>query len=339
MSILTARSVEKIRRKILKEQALYEKQYREKNSAELLEGGSGTNAPIVLFVYNRPWHTRRTVEALRKNALARKSDLFIFSDAAKSEVDAESVAEVRAFIWQIDGFKTLSIVERDANLGLAKSIINGVTTVVNQFGCVIVIEDDLVTSPYFLQFMNDGLCIYEKEENVASIHGYVYPIVGLPETFFLMGADCWGWATWKDRWAMFEPDGEKLLNELKRRDVTRRFDFNGVYPFTLMLANQISGNNDSWAIRWHASAFIKGKFTLYPGRTLVQNIGLDGSGTHCGKTGAFPVDLETVPVRVEPIPVVETDSNFYKFEQYLKSVRPGFFVRTIIAMRDALRSV
>lgn len=293
-------------------------------------------APIALFTFKRPEHTRRTLESLAQNPAFSASPLFIYCDGARNATEADQVESTRELVraWP---HSNKTIIERDRNWGLAKNIIDGVTKVVNEYGRVIVLEDDLVTSPYFLQFMNDGLRVYEKMDDVASIHGYVYPIDGLPETFFLRGADCWGWATWKDRWALFEPDGVKLLDELKRRRLTRRFDFNGNYPFTRMLANQIAGKNDSWAIRWHASAFLKGKFTLYPGKSLAQNIGVDGSGTHCGGTDKFTTVVATIPVRIEPIPVEESGEAFSAFERYLKSVRTGFVARVRRAMRDVLR--
>ncbi|HRU00618.1 MAG TPA: glycosyltransferase, partial [Victivallales bacterium] len=194
-------------------------------------------APIALFVYNRPWHTRQTVTALQNNELAAESELVVFSDGPKVEKNKEKtknneekVKEVRDYIKSINGFKTVKIIERTQNLGLANSIISGVTEIVNQYGKIIVLEDDLVTSPHFLRFMNEALDLYEKEEDVISIHGYVYPIPDLPETFFLKGADCWGWATWKRGWDLFEPDGKKLLRELKEKKLLKRFDFNGTYP-------------------------------------------------------------------------------------------------------------
>ena len=277
-------------------------------------------SPITLFVYNRPEHTRRTVEALKQNKLAKESNLIIFSDAPRSQAQAEKVCEVRAYIRQIDGFNSVTVIERETNFGLARSIIDGVTSVVNQHGRVIVLEDDLVTSPYFLQYMNDGLMVYEDNDDVASIHGYVYPIDSLPETFFMRGADCWGWATWKNKWAMFEPNGAKLLDELKRKKLTKRFDFNGTYGFTQMLVDQIAGNNDSWAIRWHASAFLKNKYTLYPGKSLVLNIGNDGSGEHSGVTDLFFSEIQMAPVKIVPIAVVESEKSFKAFEKFFKNM-------------------
>lgn len=296
-------------------------------------------APIALFVYNRPWHTRQTVEALIRNTFAKESALYIFSDAPANDAAMPGVNQVRDYLKTISGFKAITIIERKQNFGLAKSIISGVTEVVNKHDKIVVLEDDLVTSPYFLKFMNDGLCVYEHLDDVASIHGYVYPIDGLPETFFLRGADCWGWGTWKDRWTLFESDGTKLMAELNLRNLTRRFDFNGTYPFARMLAKQIAGKNDSWAIRWHASAFLKDKFTLYLGRSLVQNIGVDGSGTHCGGMDEFTTVMAAVPVRVEPIPVEESKEAFLAFERYFKSLRTGLVGIARRAMRDILRRI
>jgi hypothetical protein len=286
-------------------------------------------SPIALFVYNRLTHTRQTVEALQNNTLASQSDLIIFSDAPKIDAQAKAINKVRQYIYQIDGFKSVTIVERKTNFGLAKSIIDGVTSAVNQYGRVIVLEDDMVTSPYFLQYMNDGLNIYDKYENVASIHGYVYPIENLPETFFLRGADCWGWATWKDKWTMFEPDGVKLLNELKRRNLTNRFDFNGTYGFTQMLVDQIAGKNNSWAVRWHASAFLNNKYTLYPGKSLVLNIGNDGSGTHCGITEEFSSDLCNKITYVSSISVEDNQQALLAIECYFRKQKNGFVIRFI----------
>jgi hypothetical protein len=249
-------------------------------------------APVVLFVYNRPWHTQQTIEALQKNSLAAVSELFIYSDAPKSDDAIEQVNAVREYIKSIHGFKTVTIIDRQTNYGLANSIIDGVTTIVNQFGKVIVLEDDLVTSPYFLSYVNDGLSLYENDENVASIHGYIYPIDNLPETFFIRGADCWGWATWKRAWDTFEPNGQGLLEKLTSRKLQKEADFNGSYNYTKMLQDQISGRNDSWAVRWYMSAFLEGMLTLYPGKSYVENIGNDGSGTHCSTSNMFSQEVD-----------------------------------------------
>ncbi|HEY9074495.1 MAG TPA: glycosyltransferase, partial [Desulfobaccales bacterium] len=196
-------------------------------------------APIALFVYNRPWHTRQTVESLQQNDPARDSDLFIFADGPKNPGLDPAVLQVREYIRGITGFKSVTLIEREQNLGLAQSLIEGVTRVCGNRGRVIVLEDDMVLSPYFLAYMNQGLDEYAQENRVISIHGYIFPHKGpLPETFFLRGADCWGWATWQRGWSLFEPDGAKLLADLRRRRLTRAFDFNGAYGYTAMLHKQ-----------------------------------------------------------------------------------------------------
>ena len=279
-------------------------------------------APIVLFTYNRSWHTRRTIEALQKNHLANESVIFIFSDGPKTEEDEPKVEEVRKFLKTIQGFKQIEIIEREKNWGLAKNIIDGVTKVVNEYGTIIVLEDDLVTSPYFLTYMNKALEMYQHEEKVASISGYVYPLPHpekLPETFFIRGADCWGWATWKRAWQYFEPDGKKLLALLNKRKECRLFDFNGSYPYTRMLKDQIKGKNNSWAIRWYASTFLNNMLTLYPRKSLVRNIGLDDSGTHCSTIDVFDGEVFHEIV-LEKIPVVENKDARLQFEIYLRNV-------------------
>ena len=283
-------------------------------------------APIVLFVYNRPDHTKQTIEALQKNELAKDSELFIYSDAAKIETAQQKVNKVREYIKSVDGFKKITIIEREKNWGLANSIIDGVTKIVNEYGKIIVLEDDLVTSPYFLKFMNEALEMYKDESKVASIHGYVYPIDGLPETFFIRGADCWGWATWKNKWSIFERVGQKLLDELKSKNLQKEADFNGSYSYTTMLKGQICGENNSWAVRWYMSAFLRNMLTLYPGQSYVQNIGFDQQGTHCGESDIFNINLNTKFV-FNKIKVNENLEARKKIELFLKKTKPSIFQR------------
>jgi len=276
-------------------------------------------APIALFTYNRPNHTRRTLEALKANPLAAESDLFLFSDGPKKEADLAKVLATRELLKSVTGFKSVTLSFQEQNRGLANSIISGVTEVVNRFGSVVVLEDDLVTSPGFLRYMNDGLESYKTDERVISIHGYVYPTrEPLPETFFLKGADCWGWATWKRGWDLFEPDGKKLQGDLKSAGLNDRFDFGGAYPYTGMLEDQIGGRNDSWAVRWYASALLHDKFTLYPGRSLVSNIGTDGGGSHMGKTDSFDVGDLAAEIRIQSIPVKDNLQAYLAFAEFFR---------------------
>jgi hypothetical protein len=299
------------------------------------------SAPVALFVYNRPGHTRQTVEALLANTLASQTRLYVFSDAPRNDAASPGVAEVRSYIRGIAGFKTVTIIERETNFGLARSIIDGVTRLCKECGSVIVVEDDLVTSPYFLKFMNEGLDLYERDERVISIHGYVYPVIKtLPETFFLRGADCWGWATWKRGWDLFEPDGQLLLRELSMRKLTHRFDFDGAHPYVRMLKNQIKGKNNSWAIRWYASAFLKNKFTLYPGRSLVHNIGTDNSGAHCSTTTVFSGEVADSPIMIAPISVEENEyarQQIIKFHRAARRLTPRRVLRKLASMVQRAR--
>ena len=245
-------------------------------------------APIVLFAFNRPEHLKRTVESLASNVFAKESDLVVFCDGPRTEAEQATTNLVRQYARTILGFNSLVVVDRDRNWGLAPSVIEGVSQIVRKYGRVIVLEDDMITNRDFLSYMNGCLELYKNEDKVISISGYIYPVAAaLPETFFLRGADCWGWATWKRGWDLFDADGLNLLTTIKARQLQCEFNFNNSYPYVNMLERQVLGKNSSWAIRWYASAFIKDKLTLYPGKSLVQNIGMDGTGTHCSETTHF----------------------------------------------------
>jgi len=239
-------------------------------------------APIVLFVYNRPWHTQQTVEALQKNELASKSELFIYSDDAKNFEARISVDEVRAYIDNIDGFKKVTVIKREKNWGLADSIIDGVTKIVNEYGKIIVLEDDLVTSPYFLRFMNEVLEKYEFEEDVYSVTGYSFSndVADIDDTYFLKLTSSWSWGTWKDKWKDFTYDNAIFSKCLERKEA---FNYDASYNYVGMVDDQLNRRINSWAIYWYASVFLKNGLTLYPAFSLIENIGFDGSGTHCSK--------------------------------------------------------
>lgn len=281
------------------------------------------NAPITLFVYSRPDHTRATIEALRANQLAQSSDLIIYADAARSAEKQAAVQEVRDILQTVDGFRSVTIHHRLHNYGLANSIIQGVTEVLENHDRIIVVEDDMVTSPYFLTYMNEALERFAEEEQVISIHGYVYPVQqALPEAFFLRGADCWGWATWRRGWALFNPNGQELFEQLKQRRLLKAFDYNGRYGYSKMLEGQIQGLNDSWAVRWHASAFLADKLTLYPGRSLVHNIGNDASGTHCGGSSTFDSYLASSPIQLSDLAITPSLQGYQSFENFFRESQP-----------------
>lgn len=240
-------------------------------------------SPVVLFVYNRPEHTRRTIDALRKNELADQTDLIIFSDAAKNIEEIVFVNEVRDYIETVSGFNSLRIVKRNENYGLAKSIIQGVTEIVNEYGRVIVLEDDIVTSPAFLQFMNQALHFYQNIKEVWHISGWNYPIdpKGLGDTFFWRVMNCWGWATWSDRWVHFEKNPEKLITKWTCKE-KYHFDLDGSGVFWNQIEANSTGKINTWAIFWYATIYERAGLCLNPSVSYVENIGHDGSGINCG---------------------------------------------------------
>lgn len=297
-----------------------------------------TTAPILLFTYNRLQHTQRCLEALLKNTLAADSELFVYADAAKDEAGKEAVEEVRRYIHSLQGFRTITIIERDENWGLARNIIDGVTTQIKRYGKVIVLEDDLVVAPYFLQFMNDALEIYKDEPKVGHIQACDFTQdASLPDTFLIKWTGSWGWATWERAWKHFNPNGKELLHELEARKLSYTFDFNGKYGFTRMLRRQIAGKNNSWAIRWNASLFIKDILSLNVGRSLVQNEGFDGSGTNCGGGGLYASNLHLAPLPVQKIsPIVENQEARQAFVRYYARTN-SFWAKAIRRIRRTLK--
>ena len=287
-------------------------------------------APIVVFTYNRPEHTLRTLNALLINPLANESDIIIYSDSARTANHNKAVDEVRSYLSDLTGFRSIKVIHRDENFGLAESIIQGVTEVLQRSEKVIVLEDDMVVSPYFLEYMNEALEKFFDDDRVISVHGYVYPVkIELPEAFFLTGADCWGWATWRRGWDLFNSEGKYLLDELVRRHLIQEFDYNGAYPFLSMLKDQIKGANDSWAIRWHASAFLAGKLTLYPGRSLVHNIGTDSSGTHCGDSDNMDAKLSETKIKLNNIAVESSPTGREAFENFFRQSQKRLLQRLL----------
>ena len=297
-------------------------------------------APVTLFTYSRLDHTRRTVEALRLNLGSWDTDLIVYSDAPRTSDKAQAVAAVREYLKTITGFRSVTIHTRPYNYGLAKSIIEGVTEVLSLYERIIVLEDDMVTSPHFLRYMNEALDRYTDDERVISVHGYVYPVQDtLPEAFFLRGADCWGWATWRRGWALFNPAGQALQDELSRRNLINAFDFNGAYGYSQMLESQIKGTNDSWAIRWYASAYLADKLTLYPGRSLVRNIGNDFSGTHCDNNSTHDVVLSSTPINLAVVEVKHSELVFSAFECFFLGSKRTLFSRVKHRCKYALSKV
>ena len=248
-------------------------------------------APIIVFSYNRPDHLHRTLEALSRNELAERSDLFIFCDGPKkdaSEKQLELISENRKIAHRISGFKSIRILEREGNFGLARSIIEGVTTVINQYGKTIVLEDDLLTSPFFLKYMNSALDFYENYAGVMSVSANRPPMdkMEIPsdyeyDVFACLRSYSTGWATWKDRWDRVDWSLHYLEDFLKHPEQIKAFNRCGD-DMTDMLIDQRDGRIDSWAVRFGFAHFKEHCVAILPCIPYVDNIGFDGTGRHSG---------------------------------------------------------
>ena len=277
-------------------------------------------APIVIFVYRR--EIGRLIKTLKSDPLAAQSDLIVFSDGPRDDSDAEDVTRVRASLQNIDGFKSIRVVSSTHNKGLAASIIDGVTEVIDQYGKIIVLEDDLVVSKDFLQYMNDALAYFENDARVWSVSGYGANLPDLGQythdIYLAPRANSWGWATWKDRWD--KTDWEVLGFDALRQDKQLQTAFNrGGNDLYRMLDLQMNGRIDSWAIRWSYSQFKYGMYTVFPVVSKVANEGFaDGRGAHNNDTAALKwhVDLRTKssvvfePVEVNAV-VLEAFKKYY----------------------------
>lgn len=279
-------------------------------------------SPILLFSYIRLWHLKQTVEALRRNYLAKESELFIFSDGAKNKNDAKKVKEVRDYISSINGFKKISIILRPHHLGLANSIISGVSEIIKKYKKVIIVEDDLVSTPNFLTFMNKALEIYESDKRIFSVTGFTYPNI-IPQTYgkpvyLAYRASSWGWGTWRDRWKKVDwqvKDYEKFIADDNARNKFAR----GGEDLFAMLDYQMKGYIDSWAIRWCYTHYKYDAYCLYPTVSKIKNIGLDRSGTHKTKLH-LDITLDRSKIKSISLPKHITPNReiLQNFSQYFK---------------------
>jgi len=296
-------------------------------------------APIALFVYNRPQHTERTIKFLQQNELAAESRLFIFSDGAKTTADQDKVAQVREFIKGVDGFKSVEIVESKTNMGLANSVISGVTKLTANYGQVIVFEDDLISSPYTLTYFNEALNRYREEEKVMHIGAYMYALKdeNLAQSFFYRAATSWGWATWERAWQHFEPNIDILL---KQFDSAKKhaFSIENTMNFWKQMQDFKNGKNNSWAIRWYASIFLKGGLTLNPSQSLVNNIGHDGTGIHSGLSDIYNVIINPQPITQFPTTLIEDEKAYTAIKHFLANRKGSLWTRVKRYIKGKLKA-
>ena len=280
-------------------------------------------APILFFTYKRPDHTRQALQSLAQNEGAQESELFIFCDAPKRAEDEEAVRQVREVIRTQQWCGKVHIIERKTNMGCANSIISGVTEICEKYGRVIVLEDDLVLSPFFLDYMNRALDLYEDNPQVMQISGHMFPVNLDVETdaVFMPCITSWGWATWQRSWKYFDPGMSGYAQLKSNKKLRYKFDLNGSYPYFKMLEEQIDGKIDAWCIRWYLSTFLLGGLTLCPTQSLVSNIGFDGSGTHCGKASNLDGNISNAQLNYFPNSATENITASNKLFEYFRSIR------------------
>ncbi len=263
-------------------------------------------SPIVLFTYNRPLHTAQVIKSLLMNSEAPSSDIIIYSDAPKKKEHEDDVKKTRSIIESVSGFRTISVVMRDRNIGLAGNIIEGVTKTVKEYGKAIVLEDDIVVSEYFLDYMNKALDKYRDEKKVWHISGWNYPISthGLPELYFMRKMSCWGWATWSDRWEHFKKNPDEL-NSTWNKSKKRRFNIDGYYNFWSQIDANNKGLLNTWAIFWYATIFENKGLCLNPSLSYSTNIGTDGTGEHKFNDNDYKTEINHNKVIVFPSEIKE----------------------------------
>ncbi len=278
-------------------------------------------APVAVFSYKRKDHLIKTIEALGENIYADQTDVYVFSDEGENEDDKRKVCEVREYLHSVSIFRSLTVIEREINYGLRKNIEDGVSRVVSEYGKIIVLEDDLVTSRFFLKYMNDALNKYNDNDAVMEISGYSVPAEHekCEETAFLHFADCWGWATWKRAWEKYDRNPDALVKRFTLGDIYR-FNLDGRANFWNQVLENKRGNLNTWAIFWQTTIYLNDGLMLYPTRSLVKNIGVDGSGDHKAESSVYDTDIYDQEITAFP-DVIEEDKNVRRIVgDYFKSV-------------------
>ena len=289
--------------------------------------------PIIIFTYNRIDHLDTLIRSLKKNSLFINSKVIVFSDGPKDEIDKKKIEKIRIFLKKTLQQHKPEIIERDVNLGLSRNVIGGITQAFKTYDQLIILEDDLEVSPFFLNYMNDALNMYKNVDSVASISGYMYPIEPSKfsnDFFFLNLIESWGWGTWKRAWKKFEIDSSKLLKEIDTRELVNDFNLSSGISYYKMLKDNIKGANDSWAIRWYASTFLKNMNTLFPNKSFVRNSGMDNSGENCNYTSVYDTSINLEYKNIKKIDSFELVSDRLVVKSFFQKVKYKRYIETII---------
>jgi hypothetical protein len=299
-------------------------------------------APICLFTYNRLSETKQTVAALQQNYLATESELFIFSDGPKNEEDKLKVNEVLNYIKQISGFKDITIIESPINKGLANSIIDGVTQIIEKYGKVIVLEDDLITSPNFLDFMNQALDFYLEKKKIQSINGFSLDINSDSDVYFHQRTFPWGWATWENRWDKNIFDKKLIIREINENtSILHRFKKSCGSDIVKMLNASLEGRNNSWYVRWVFNHFTNGTYSVFPSLSKVSNVGFNNRGIHCNHINVYKSNFDLTNKRIfllNEYKKLDMESNALFLKYFTKSYKIWYRLK-ILKNQDGRRIV
>ena len=299
------------------------------------------NSPVAVFVYRRVDLLRRTIDALKLNPESKDTILYIFSDAASMASDEKSVGDVRSYVGSIEGFKDVRIICHDTNLGLASNIEDGVSYVLQSHKTVIVLEDDILTAPTFLAYMNEALYLYQDNCTVAQICGYSFleklaTEYALDDTYFVLGSDCLAWATWRRAWQDYTSDSQYLASRIATAKAVKSFNRGNSYNYFKMLRKNRTRRSRSWSINFYAVNFLLDRYTLYPKSSLALHVGVHTDATNYVSRGSHDillVNLSYSPVKVERIPVSEKSRTSKAFNAYLKIAYGNLFVRALDWLR------
>ena len=291
-------------------------------------------SPVALFTFKRLKTLEKTLKSLDSNYLSEDTELYIFSDGPNQESESHKVDSVREYILNFSGFKKINLIKRESNYGLTKNIVEGINFVLSKYNSVIVLEDDIVTSKYFLTYMNKALKIYESNNKVCQISGYSYlekysKKYLLDDTYFIKGGDCMAWGTWKSSWDLYTDDANYLLTQIKRNNLKKDFNRNNSFNYFKMLSARAKNKNKSWAICWYAINFLLDKYTLYPLKTYAIHIGNDKEATNYIPkfNDALIVDVNNDEIDFSSKDVYEKESTRNAYEDFLKDLKGNIFDR------------
>lgn len=286
---------------------------------------------IAIFAFNRSKHLYECLSSLESCTGFQDYVGTIFIDGARNDAEQSLVEECYEVADKFAQRHHFKVVKRESNLGLANSIRSGIDEIFESSDSIIVIEDDLILHSGFLRFLSIGLTKYAHEKKVSSISGYQYPIQRTPSSaVFLLGADCWGWGTWSNRWNDTNFNAASLIQEIKEKNLAHQFNLNGTNDYTGMLEQLINGDIDSWAILWHTSMYLQNRLTLYPPTSLVSNEGGDGSGTHFGLNSIYSQELKAAETILFPNHIAESDSFREDLIKFYRDNRVKFSILTRI---------